>query len=471
MVVSRRRTPRGFVGETAPLSAPRPSARLWVSFLDEPDRAPIVLDRPLTIGRDASSDVRVDDESVSRLHVRLEPGNPPTAVDCESRNGTFLGNDRLEPKKRVLVPPGTVLRVGGALLLLDWEAPASLRDAPASSLSDPFFYAKEGPMAGVLEMADRLAGDDISVLLTGETGAGKEVLARYLHRRSPRKKGPFVPVHAAALSASLFESELFGHERGAFTGATTERAGLFELADGGTIFFDEIGELPLDMQPKLLRVLEDRRVVRVGGRSARTVDVRIVAATNRDLAVEVDRGAFRSDLYFRLSAFPLALPPLRERRNEIAPMARLLLDRACAERGRAVPHLSASALVRLESWNWPGNVRELRSVMMRSLLFAEKGATELTEGDVDRAISPIGATSVTHTSAPPDIRATRDLLPASAASASGDDEERARIVAALAKHAGNQSAAADALGMARRTLVYKLDKLGIPRPRKGKSAK
>jgi DNA-binding NtrC family response regulator len=465
--MSRRRTPRGFAGETAPLSGPREAARLWVSFLDEPERAPVVLDRPLTVGRDAASDIRLDDESVSRLHVRLEPGTPPTAIDCESRNGTFLGSDKLEAKKRALVPPGSVLRVGGALLLVDWEPPASIRDAAPSSGLDPFFYAKEGPMAEVLEMADRLAADDISVLLTGETGVGKEVLARYLHRRSPRKKGPFVPVHAAALSASLFESELFGHERGAFTGATTERAGLFELADGGTLFFDEIGELPLDMQPKLLRVLEDRRVVRVGGRTARTVDVRILAATNRDLAVEVERGAFRSDLYFRLSAFPLALPPLRDRRAEITPMAKLLLERACAERGRVVPHLSAGALERLAGHAWPGNVRELRSVMMRALLFANKGTSELSAEDIERAISPGAAPGPAPSPAPclslpPPVSRVPDTP------RQPEAEERARIVAALAKHAGNQSAAAEELGIARRTLVYKLDKLQIPRPRKGK---
>ena len=310
-------------------------------------------------------------------------------------------------------------------------------------------------MADVLELADRLAADDISVLLTGETGAGKEVLARYLHRRSPRKQGPFVPVHAAALSASLFESELFGHEKGAFTGATTERAGLFEQADHGTLFFDEIGELPLDMQPKLLRVLEDRRVVRVGGRTARTVDVRIVAATNRDLAAEVEKGTFRSDLYFRLSAFPLALPPLRERKSEILPMARLLLERACAERNRALMHLSDAAVARLLAHAWPGNVRELRSVVMRALLLAPRGASEIGREDVDRALN-VGPSAATATA------------PAAPSSGEGD-AERARIMQVLAKHAGNQSAAAEELGIARRTLVYKLDRLAIPRPRKGKS--
>ena len=188
------------------------------------------------------------------------------------------------------------------------------------------------------------------------------------------------------------------------------------------------------------------------------MDVRIVAATNRDLAAEVDKGTFRSDLYFRLSAFPLALPPLRERTHEIKPMALVLLERACAERGRAVPHLSTAAIERLHAHSWPGNVRELRSVMMRALLFAPKGASELGADDIERAITPGGGA------------APRPAPAASPTDAPGDDE-RARIVRALTKHAGNQSAAAEELGIARRTLINKLDKLGIARPRKGKGAK
>jgi DNA-binding NtrC family response regulator len=387
----------------------------------------------LRVGRDASCEVRIDDESVSRVHFVVQPGTPPVVVDRGSRNGTFVGPERLAPRASKPLAAGTLIRAGRALLLVDHEPDKS--DAPTMEPS------RLGPMAKVMETADKVARDDITVLLTGETGVGKEVLARYIHERSARNRGPFVPVHAAALSAALFESELFGHEKGAFTGADADRAGLFEVAHGGTIFFDEIGELPLDMQPKLLRVLEDRRVVRVGGREATTVDVRILAATNRDLAADAASGAFRSDLYFRLGAFPLRIPPLRERTEEIADLARGLLARAAAERNVDAV-FSDDAIDRMRAHAWPGNVRELGSVVLRALLLSDSGKRTLDAADVASAIA--------------------DASPAAARA----DDERVRIVAALERHAGNQSAAAAELGMARRTLLYKLDKLGIPRPRK-----
>ncbi|HZO15586.1 MAG TPA: sigma-54 dependent transcriptional regulator, partial [Polyangiaceae bacterium] len=273
---------------------------------------------------------------------------------------------------------------------------------------------------------------------------GKEVVADLIHEKSGRRGRPLVKVNCAALPDALLESELFGYERGAFTGAEGERAGLFELANGGTLFFDEIGELPLDMQPKLLRVLEDRRITRVGGRTLRPVDVRIIAATNRDLASEVACGAFRSDLYFRLNGFVLAIPPLRERRVEIPGLARALLERACAERRRSVPRISPAALERLEKHDWPGNVRELRNVLARMLLLAPPGAQELGDNEVTRAL----------------------VEPLARREGTDEDEERTRILDALARSGGNQAEAAAALGMARRTLLYKLDRLGIPRPRK-----
>ncbi len=418
--------------ETAPLDAP-PSARLVLRVLGRAGRASITIDRVLRVGRDASCEVRIDDDSVSRVHFVVQPGTPPIVIDRGSRNGTFVGPERLASRSSKPLAAGTLLRAGRALLLVDHEP-----DSEDSAAMEP---ARVGAMAKVMETADRVARDDITVLLTGETGVGKEVLARYIHERSPRRRGPFVPVHAAALSAALFESELFGHEKGAFTGADADRAGLFEAAHGGTIFFDEIGELPLDMQPKLLRVLEDRRVVRVGGREAMTIDVRILAATNRDLAAHAATGAFRSDLYFRLGAFPLVIPPLRERTEEVADLARSLLARAVAERG-AHATFSDSAIDRLRAHAWPGNVRELGSVVLRVLLLSEPAKRTFDASDVDRAIADA---SPTHAST---------------------DDERARIARALERHAGNQSAAAAELGIARRTLLYKLDRLGIPRPRK-----
>ena len=456
--MTRRKRPASHVGETAPLEVQR-DAPLAIFVIDQPARPPVVLDRPLRIGRDAECEVHVDDESVSRVHLLVEPGTPPIAVDCDSRNGTFVGQDRLGPRVRTPIAVGTVLRAGSALLLVDTLRARRTHGVPRSLAGggDGALLSSVGPMRPVLEMAERLAHDDITVLLTGETGVGKEVLARYLHDRSPRRQQPFVPVHAAALTATLFESELFGHEKGAFTGATSDREGLFEQADGGTLFFDEIGELPLDMQPKLLRILEDRRVMRVGGRTARTVDVRIVAATNRDLAADAAKGTFRSDLYFRLSAFPLSIPSLRERAGEIPDLARALLERASADRGRVVPVISPEAMAVLEAHAWPGNVRELRSVMMRVLLIAAPEAMSLCAADVARALGAAGAEPAERRAAPH-------------AASSEASPERARILGALERHAGNQSAAAAELGIARRTLINRLDKLGIARPRKGRGA-
>ncbi len=448
--VTRQRPRTRPHGETAPLDAPE--RRLAVYVVGEPGRPPVPLDRTLRVGRDEDCDIALNHASVSRLHATLEPANDAgevTVVDCGSRNGTWVGDAKLPPRGRGYATRTTIVRVGDVALVLDGAraaAPATEEGAGAALLQ-PL-----GAMKEVLDLAGRLAADDITVLITGETGVGKEIMARWLHEHSARASGPLVPVHAAALSPSLFESELFGHERGAFTGAATERDGLLAQADGGTLFFDEIGELPLDLQPKLLRVLEDRRVVRVGGRTARVVDVRIVAATNRDLQAEVARGAFRADLYFRLGAFPLVIPPLRERVAEVPALARALLAAACARRGRAPASLTEAALARLAEHPWPGNVRELSSALSRALLMAPPGAIALDALDVTRALG--ATTSPAHGTAP--------------ATAAEPDDERARIEQALARHAGNQSAAAAELRIARRTLLYKLDRLGIPRPRKTK---
>lgn len=415
-----------------------------MSFLDEPERAPVVLDRPLTVGRDAASDVRIDDESVSRLHVRLEPGNPPVAVDCESRNGTFLGSDRLVPKERSLVPPGSVVRVGGALLLVDWEAPASLRDAAPASVGDPFFYAKEGPMAAVLEMADRLAADDISVLLTGETGVGKEVLARYLHRRSPRKKGPFVPVHAAALSPSLFESELFGHERGSFTGADRIHRGHFERADGGTLFLDEICEMPKEAQVKLLRVLESGTFTRVGGDRAIQVNVRIIAAAKADLERAAAEGRFRSDLLYRLKVIPIVLPPLRERQGDLTLLANHFVAALNLE-GKTAKRLTSAALEELHAHAWPGNVRELKHALERAYILSEEaiGREFLSSLDWKRSEpEPLASPAVQSFAI--------DLgMPLA-------DAERQFILATLELVAGSKTKAAELLQISTKTLYSRL---------------
>jgi two-component system, NtrC family, response regulator AtoC len=255
---------------------------------------------------------------------------------------------------------------------------------------EPELLAKEtlGPaMREMVALAERAARSPINVLLAGPTGAGKELVARTIHRLSPRAACPFVALNCAGLPETLVESELFGHERGAFTGALTARTGLLEAAKGGTVFLDEIGEMPPAAQAKLLRVTETREVLPVGGLRPRPLDVRFVAATNRDLEAEVGAGRFRADLFYRLAALVITVPALAERRSEILPLARLFLERACAGR-RSPPRLSAAAISFLEEHPWPGNVRELRNVVERALLFCDGDEIALAHLAGDACAAP-----------------------------------------------------------------------------------
>jgi two-component system, NtrC family, response regulator AtoC len=344
-------------------------------------------------------------------------------------------------------------------------------------------------MLALHDQLGRAARSPISVLLLGETGAGKEVMARAVHDRSPRAKGPYLELNCAALPPSLLEGELFGHEKNAFTGAAAARPGLFESADGGTIFLDEIGELPMAVQIKLLRVLEDRKVMRLGGRTARALDVRFVAATNRDLEAEIARGTFRQDLFFRLNGVCFVIPPLRERPSEIGPLAEQFLAAAAHTLDRPVaPHLSEEALGYLVRYAWPGNVRELRNVLDRAAVLSS-GDAILPEdlpahvtGVSSRAPTPTpmpmptsmpmptpmpmpttgSATSPPAANASSEPRTTASLPPPSDAAGA----ERQRIVDALEQCAGNQTRAARLLGISLRTLVNRLSLHDIPRPRR-----
>jgi two-component system response regulator AtoC len=307
--------------------------------------------------------------------------------------------------------------------------------------ADPTAGAHDGSaFERLAPLVDRIAVGNIHVLLLGETGVGKEVLARIVHARSRRASARMVTLNCAALSESLLESELFGYERGAFTGATSAKPGLLEHASGGTLFLDEVGEMPAAIQARILRVLEHSEVTRLGSVHSRTVDVRFIAATNRDLEAEVAAGRFRRDLYFRLNGVAITIPPLRERAGEIATLAAELARKVSEGIGRArPPTLRADTLSILHAHDWPGNVRELRNVIERAVLL-------VGDGDV---IKP------SHLALDQLVRPTTPR-----------NAERDRVVAALDRFAGNQTRAADALGISRRTLVSRLRDLDIPRPRK-----
>jgi DNA-binding NtrC family response regulator len=256
----------------------------------------------------------------------------------------------------------------------------------------PMLETREPRMTDVLEIARRAAGSDVSLLLTGESGTGKNVLARVIHSWSARSRGPFVTVPCTALAEPLVESELFGHVRGAFTGALREKRGRLEAADGGTVFLDEVGDLAAELQAKLLRFLEDRCFERVGGTATITIDARIIAATNRNLEAEVEAGRFRRDLLFRLNVVTLELPPLRERRGDIVPLAYHLLATLAARHRRPVPVLSPEVTLALERYGWPGNVRELVNVLERALVLVS-GDTITASVVPDRLLAPTVAAS------------------------------------------------------------------------------
>jgi len=299
----------------------------------------------------------------------------------------------------------------------------------------------------MLELCDRVAGSNATVLLSGETGTGKEVTARYLHNHSPRADRAFVGLNCAALSETLLESELFGHEKGAFTGATAQKIGRFELADGGTLFLDEIGDISPSTQVKLLRVLEEREFVRVGGVKTVACDVRILAATNRDLKDAVAEGVFREDLYYRLNVFPIETPPLRARREDIPLLVDHFIQKASTDLARPAPGAGQEAIAVLVGHSWPGNIRELRNVIERAVLLCDGEA--ILPAHLPREIVGPGAEA-----------------PAPQGDSSLWGYERAMILNALAANNWNQSATARALGITRDNLRYRIKKYNLQKPGK-----
>jgi DNA-binding NtrC family response regulator len=323
------------------------------------------------VGKAPTCDIVLNDKTISRQHLRLVVRKHVVlAVDLESHNGSFCEGLRFSELE---LRPGTVITLGTTELKF---VPEDTRERSLPLSSRTRFGALVGSsrkMREVFTLLERMAPGGSDVLIQGETGTGKELCAEALHQESPRGKGPFVIVDLAGIAPSLIESELFGHVKGAFTGAQSERAGAFERAGGGTVFLDEVGELPLELQPRLLRVLERRQVKRVGANDYRTVDMRVVAATHVDLEGAVKAGKFRRDLFHRLAVLRVTLPPLRERPEDIA----LLIDTVLERMGRPPSALSDQTRALLTQYPWPGNVRELRNVVEQVVNLGEEALPEL----------------------------------------------------------------------------------------------
>ena len=315
-----------------------------------------------------------------------------------------------------------------------------------------FLIGKSPVWAKILQQIELVGTSDATVLLTGESGTGKEMVARALHEASPRRNQPLVKVNCAAITSELFESEFFGHIKGAFTGAFKDRLGRFQLADGGTIFLDEIGELPLQMQGKLLRVLQEKQFERVGEDRTRTVDVRVIAATNRDLWAEVESGNFRQDLFYRLSVFPIHLPPLRERIEDIEPLTKHFLDKFASKMQCEVFKLTSDDLKTLENYSYPGNVRELENIIERAIILAKCERLDISMPQVLNQMIPKGNHEVALGS---EILTYEDLK----------NLERENIIQALLKTSfkiyGNDGAA-EILGSKPTTLASRIKALKIP---------
>ncbi|NIS63080.1 MAG: FHA domain-containing protein [Proteobacteria bacterium] len=396
--------------------------------------------KQLTIGSQEDNHCILNDPTVSRHHAAIEEtGEGHVLRDLGSTNGTFLSGI---PIKEAYLEYGSIIGLGNTRLqFVPLEETVEIPPSQEHYFGDVFGGSVE--MKRIFTMLKKISPTDITVTIEGETGTGKELVARAIHSRSQRAKGPFVVIDCGSISKSLIESELFGHEKGAFTGATQARRGAFEMANGGTIFIDEIGELGLEMQPKLLRVLEQREVRRVGGNEVFKVNVRVIAATNRDLASEVPKGRFREDLFYRISVVKIHLPPLREKGEDI-PFLTQKFAREFSEqysRGEGVA-VSAEALEILRHYHWPGNVRELRNVITRAMAMGD--------GKVLRPrdfIMPL-----------PSEGKPRGTTLDSLVGKTLEEIEKAAIMKTLEANAGNKSVAARVLGIAYSTLYEKIKK-------------
>lgn len=417
----------------------------------------------LTIGTSSDCDLVVRDSRVSRRHLDLHIGEMGVALrDLGSKNGTFLAKLRIF---ECILPLHTTVAFGNSELVIRAEGePVILPLAPSDRFGD--VLGQSLSMRALFARLLRASPTDETILLLGESGTGKEVLAQEIHKHSRRKSGPFVVLDCAAVAPNLLEAELFGHARGAFSGAVSSRVGLLEKANGGTLFMDEIGELPLDLQPKLLRALESRQVRPLGTNTYKPIDVRVIAATHRNLKAKVNEGSFRQDLYYRLAVVEVSVPPLRDRKEDIELLATRFLS--VMKPPKTFEDLPPHALGFLLSHDWPGNVRELRNMVSRLILFPDlleefmPGALRGSEGDRKTPAPELEAKAgeENHEGIRPaeqllamPLLAGRELLV--------EQYETRYIKKVLAAHDGNISKAADAMGISRQLLHRLLEKYGI----------
>jgi DNA-binding NtrC family response regulator len=435
--------------------APRPLGKrhrlvVWAGGAATP--WPLPLAGEVTVGRSEPANIRIDSAAVSRAHARIRVAGADVRLeDLGSRNSTRVNGERVVGERALAY--GDVITFGDVLAVLEEHADEPGEDElPAQGITldvgERTLIVADPIMLHIYTQIRRLAQSPLSVLIVGETGTGKDLAASALHAWSKRHKSPFVSINCAALPEALAESELFGHERGAFSGANREKAGLLESATGGTVFLDEIGDLPAPIQPKLLRALEGQRVTRLGAVRERPIDVRLVTATHRDLGADVQTGRFRQDLYYRLSAAVIHVPALRARPRELPLLATRFLREACVSLGRAPLAVTDGARERLLAHDWPGNVRELKNLMG---YFAALVDGPLTAEDVTAAFARGALAAAPRAPEARDARPLRDAK---------DDFERREIEGALAATGGNKTRAAKQLGMPLRTLMWKLKRYG-----------
>ena len=417
--------------------------------VDGPDRG-TELELPpvgVVIGTERTCDVILTDGFVSRRHCSITPSKDGFAItDLGSKNGTIIDGVAVG---KVVAPPGVAIRIGKTLLQL---MPADeVIDIPPS-VSDQFgaLYGGSHAMRGVFGLLERASKSSASILFLGESGTGKELMARGVHDASPRASGPFVVFDCGASTETLIESDLFGHVKGAFTGAASDREGAFAAADGGTLFLDEIGDLPVALQPKLLRMLEAGEVVPLGARKSARYDVRIVAATHRDVFAEVARGGFRGDLYYRLAVVEIQVPPLRQRTGDLERLVAMFLERAGAP--QLASQVGGAALERLARYHWPGNVRELRNVITRAVALAGPD-------DDFQSLPFVLRPTIAAPDAFADIKADRPFHEAKDALV--DRFERAYLEDLVQRAAGNLSQAARLAGLERKFLYKLLERAGL----------